>query len=241
MKHFDAYGKLAESDVEDACQNGRYAIQGDAQHRIPADVIGKLKIQSTDRFLDIGCGLGLNLEPIAQIALLAVGIDHPNVVAKAQARIQADNVRFIGDNFLSATFEHKFEKVLAYSVLPSLPDAETMMLFVDRALSLLAPNGRMVLGDLANQDKKGRFSSSGRGQAFIKDWQASFDQQSSDEKLSAFTEASPTVVLNDDVILDLVKHIRRAGFHAYLVDQPQDLPFGNSREDVLVVGPEYAD
>ena len=29
--------------------------------------------------------------------------------------------------------------------------------------------------------------------------------------------------------------------HAYVLDQPQNLPFGNSREDILVVGPEYED
>jgi len=39
--------------------------------------------------------------------------------------------------------------------------------------------------------------------------------------------------------MKILLHARKKGFHSYLLEQPSNLPFGNSREDILIVGPEY--
>jgi hypothetical protein len=50
------------------------------------------------------------------------------------------------------------------------------------------------------------------------------------------------LTFDDSLILKIIEHNNRHNnFYAYVLDQPQNLPFGNSREDILVVGPEYED
>lgn len=239
MSHFDVYGKMAEQDVNETCQNGRYAIQKDAEANIPADIIAKLAIKPMDSFLDIGCGLGLNLGPIGQMVQSAVGVDHDKVIEKTKERISHPSVELIGGNFLEIDFDRQFDKVLAYSVLPALPDEKMLYDFVEKSLSVLKPEGRMLLGDLSNGDKKARFLKSQRGERFKQEWDKNYANQSDDENLSSFSEAGPAVEITDKMVMEIISFIRGKGFHAYVLDQPQNLPFGNSREDILVVGPEY--
>ena len=47
-----------------------------------------------------------------------------------------------------------------------------------------------------------------------------------------------TVTFDDSVMLRLVKHIRSKNYHAYVLAQPENLPFGHTREDILIVHPE---
>ncbi|MGH1403784.1 MAG: class I SAM-dependent methyltransferase [Alphaproteobacteria bacterium] len=244
MSHYDTYGRMAQStEVSSVTQNGRYKAQQDAELHVPDDVIRKLQPTSQDHFLDVGCGLGLNLRPVSQMVETATGCDHPNVIAKlkqASPDIQAD---LVGGNFLELDFAQKYTKILAYSVVPALPDMDTVYAFIDKTLSILDPAGRVLLGDLANVDKKKRFLDSTRGQVFQKKWEELSSGQQQDDDISVFqTEQDrAAVVMNDAVIFDLVGHIRKQGFHAYIVDQPQNLPFGNTREDIVIIGPEYED
>ena len=46
---------------------------------------------------------------------------------------------------------------------------------------------------------------------------------------------SSLVAVDDSFLLDLMMHIRNKGFEAYVLPQPLDLPFGGSREDILVM------
>ena len=41
--------------------------------------------------------------------------------------------------------------------------------------------------------------------------------------------------------LKIIEYIRRKNFHAYVLDQPPNLPFGNTREDILVLSLENED
>jgi hypothetical protein len=43
------------------------------------------------------------------------------------------------------------------------------------------------------------------------------------------------ITFDDALVLDVMAFIRRKGFEAFLLPQPIDLPFGGSREDILVV------
>jgi hypothetical protein len=43
--------------------------------------------------------------------------------------------------------------------------------------------------------------------------------------------------LDDAVVLGIVARCRAAGFDAYLLPQPPELPMTNRREDVLIVRP----
>ena len=105
------------------------------------------------------------------------------------------------------------------------------------------PGGQALLGDMANVDKKKRFLASHLGKNFQKNWNKLRTESKEENDMSEFhsDEDITAVILTDDVILKLIKYIRDNNFHAYLLDQPQNLPFGHTREDLLIVGPEYED
>jgi SAM-dependent methyltransferase len=244
MSNYNIYGKLAQSvSIPNILQNGRYISQAKAEAGIPNDVVKKLKPQSCDTFLDVGCGLGLNLLPIAKLVNNATGCDHPNVIKKLIKQNPKLDVKYISGDFLEEHFTVKYSKILAYSVIPALPNFEVAVTFIDKILSILKPSGRALLGDLANIDKKKRFLKSERGKNFQEKWESIQTIDSKDNDVSAFAteEDSITLDINDKIIEYFIRHIRSKGFNAYILDQPQSLPFGNTREDILIVGPEYED
>lgn len=237
--HFDIYGAIAEKKLSSTSQNGRYSLQEDAEKNIPSDVLSKLRLNPGDHVLDIGCGSGLNIDYMANIAEHVTGCDHPNVIKRTADNIRAENVTLLGGSFLDLQFSQKFDRILIYGVVSVLPDEKTVASFIDKALKLLKPSGRMLIGDIPNLEKRARFASSNRGKEFQKNWEQDSKKLDAGKDLEAFSEAEETVDFNDSVVMNLVLNLRRQGFHAYIVDQPQNLPFGNSREDILVVGSEY--
>lgn len=124
-----------------------------------------------------------------------------------------------------------FDALLCYSVLHYVFADGSIFGFLDSALSLLAPGGRMLIGDIPNVSRRKRFFSSQAGVAYHK----AFMQ----------TETSPVVEFNrieqdqidDAVLFGLVQRARAEGFDAYVVPQDPALPMANRREDLLVMRP----
>ena len=240
MAQFELYGKMADAKVCDTCQNGRYLVQREAEKEIYLDVIDKLRITSNDSFIDIGCGSGVNLEPISALVKEAAGCDHPRVIQRLQEK-KLQNITWYPGDFLDLEFARTFTKILIYNVVPALPSKKIVYSFIEKALTLLDPAGRMLVGDIANIDKKARFLNSLRGKEFQREWIKTFAEGGGEGEVALLRTAGKSVITNDDFVIGLVNHIRMKGFHAYLVDQPQHLPFGNTREDIVVVGPDYSD
>jgi hypothetical protein len=162
-------------------------------------------------------------------------VDHPAVIERFKARFQAENITLIGGDFLDVDLGHTFDRVLIYSVLHCLDSDDHLFQFLDHALAYLAADGRMLIGDIPNQDRKQRFLASERGRRFQLEWEQRVSEMSND-----FAPHPPFdgVSFGDDTILRILSHLRSIGWQAYLVEQPAKLPFGNTREDILVVGPE---
>ena len=117
--------------------------------------------------------------------------------------------------------------VIAYSVLHYVVLDTNPFDFLDKALNLLAPGGRLLVGDIPNQSMRRRFFSSDAGRAFHRSFTG--------------TDTEPEVVFNtleiekidDSVLIGLMMRARAAGFDAYIVPQRPDLPYANRREDLL--------
>lgn len=239
MTQFDFYGRIAEAGVEETLQNGRYLTQKDAEAFVPEDVSRKLLFASEDVVLDIGCGLGINAFPASRIVREVTCVDHGSVLSRLRAKCSGENnIVFKEGDFLELSFKEMYTKIIMYSVVPALPDMDVVRSFVDKALCLLEPKGLMLIGDIANVDKKRRFQASEQGRRFEEEWA----RKRADEKktdLSQYINDNKTVVMGDDEVIALLGQIRSQGFDAYLLPQPKNLPFGYTREDILVVGPEY--
>ena len=121
---------------------------------------------------------------------------------------------------------------MAYSVLHVLPSREAVHEFVRAAADRLAPGGRLLLGDIPNTDLKDRFRASAAGREFEAGWRKQMETLSGDEVIRAPQFADP-VSFDDRMSMDLMLNLRDAGLDAYLLRQDPDLPFGNTREDII--------
>lgn len=109
--------------------------------------------------------------------------------------------------------------------------------FVERAFALLEPGGRMLIGDIANADQRQRFLDSDFGRDFTAAWQARRLAETPPDAAAGAVptpEAVPVVRIGDDLLLRLLARFRRDDAHAYIVPEAPHLPFGHTREDILI-------
>lgn len=225
----------AQTDLPDTEIAGRYPFQAVAERRILGDVVAKLALQPTDRLLEVGCGPGNLLIPLSFLVDQASGIDNAPAIQRLQQRApQATNLSGLAGNFLEMDLAgQRFDKILVYSVLHYLASEEEAFRFVDRCLRLCAPGGRILFGDLPNRDRKRRFGNSEAGRAVRADWDAQVAQAGS-HAFDSLPGDNALIAIDDALLLALLAHIRGQDCEAYLLPQPLDLPFGGSREDLLV-------
>jgi cyclopropane fatty-acyl-phospholipid synthase-like methyltransferase len=232
IKIFNVFGALAESELSATQRAGRYVAQAKAEKNVPADVAQKLALTPADTLLDIGCGTGLTLFPLSALVASATGVDHPATVARLTRELPRSNIRLVGGNFPNVELSGRFSKILTYSVIQCLTDEEETFAFIDAALDLLEPEGRLLIGDMSNVDLRRRFHESEAGQRFQKEW----------ERQAAAGSPPPLpdpdrLVITDGFVMRLLARLRGRGLHAWALPQHEDLPFGNTREDLLVVKP----
>ena len=130
-----------------------------------------------------------------------------------------------------AALQGKVDAILCYSVLHYVLIDVAFFRFLDASLSLLAPGGQMLIGDIPNISKRKRFFASETGIRFH-------------QKFMETTE-SPSAVFNqiehdqidDAVVFALLQRARSSGFDAYVLPQNPSLPMANRREDILITRP----
>jgi 2-polyprenyl-3-methyl-5-hydroxy-6-metoxy-1,4-benzoquinol methylase len=228
---FEAYGAQAGTAMSETEQAGRYTGQAKAERLIGPDLVAKMDLSKTDTLLDIGCGPGLIARMLAPRVKRVVVLDHPNIIRHLRPKVRGRNISLIAGDFMSTNFKRQFEKVIIYSVLHYLSTPEDALAFVDKACSLLKPGGRLLIGELANRDLKDRFANSAAGKRFDKTW------QKTKGRVMKPIDDPEHFPINDAFVLDLQRHLRAQGLHAWLLPENPALPFGNTREDLLVARP----
>ena len=237
MNIFEAYGKVSQKEDNPTIINGRYQFQSESEKFIEEEIIQKLSLSSSDNLLDIGCGSGDISYKLSKLVDSVTLCDHPRIIDRIKRVYKKNNFRYIDQDFLSANFKkQKFEKILSYSVIHCLNTENEVFEFIDKIISLLKPNGKALIGDIPNKNKLNRFLSSKRGKEFQKEWenkkqQIGIRQTTIGDYLSKDLKF---VEFNDILILKILKHIREKNFNAYIYDQKSILPFGNSREDLVI-------
>ena len=218
--------------------SGRLRVQAAAERLVVSDVARKLCLKPDDELLEIGCGGGNLLIPISFSVVKCIGIDHENLTSYAMQRYNGENIEYISGQFPATRPEGKFDKILIYSVLAYMHNREELFDFLSKALEHLSRSGRMLLGDITCSGKKKRFIDSEQGQEFLAKW----DEIVSKNPGASMPAAPPGLIeMNDEMVMDILLFFRKKGFHSYVVEQNSELPFGKTREDIVVVGPEYKD
>jgi len=230
------YGKLAYFLSDYTEISGRLLYQKQAEKNILADVLSKLQLSSSDSVLDIGCGPGNLLIPLSFFAHDITGIDHPTCVERLSERLSgSSNVNVAAGNFLDLRVDKKFTKILCYSVLQHLENRDQLFQFIDKALALLLPGGRALFGDVPNESAKKRFINSDEGQIFKQQWAQAIEAMEGVQAERVYLERVKSLNFDDALVLEILRRYRSRGFHAYVLSQSSDLPFGNRREDILIV------
>ena len=127
-------------------------------------------------------------------------------------------------------YDGRVDMVLAYSVLHYVHADGNLFPFVDRSLALQAPGGQLLLGDIPNASKRARFFASEAGIRFHRAFTGA-------DGTPPVDDATARDGIDDAVVLAILERCRRAGFDAYVVPQPPDLPMANRREDIVVHRP----
>ena len=239
MDFYQAHGKFAEDLTDPVLISGRYIFQKEKQNRIVFDVRKKLKIKKTNTLLEIGCNIGFILTPLSYYVKEAVGIDHPSCLKYYQTVGVPENITLISGRWPNVNPGRMFDKILVYSVMHYIENAEMARIFIDECLKYLSPNGLLMLGDIPNIDAKERFINSDYGKNFHKRFlktkvKLNQDVESIHQQSIISNTKKISNYLDDKFIIDLLADMRLRNFGSYVVPQMDDLPFSKTREDILI-------
>lgn len=132
---------------------------------------------------------------------------------------------------LIATLAGRVDAAIVYSVLHYLFVDTNLWRFLDAMLGLLAPGGHCLIGDIPNVSMRRRFFDSATGKAFHRAYVGR------DEDPVVRHNAIEAGQIDDSVVFAILQRARAAGFHAFVLPQPDSLPMHNRREDILIVRP----
>lgn len=215
------------------------SYRANKEHAILADLIGKIPaLEQLQRIVvDIGPGCGelarLMLEHCERHQHRLMLIDSEEMLAQLPDVPCAHKVPAYYPQCpqVFENYSGKVDAIIVYSVFQYVFAEGNPWDFIDRSLALLAPGGRLLIGDIPNISRRKRFFASETGIRFHQTFTG--------------TEETPEVRFNvlepsyidDSVVLAIVARARAAGFDAFVVPQADDLPMANRREDVLIVRP----
>jgi hypothetical protein len=128
-------------------------------------------------------------------------------------------------------FRGQIDAIICYSVLHYIFAESNLFDFLDQSLALLADGGQMLIGDIPNVSKRKRFFSSPAGIQFHQAFTGTAEIPKAE--FNSIDQGK----MDDSVLLSLLLRARNAGYDAYLLPQPADLPMANRREDLLLFKP----
>lgn len=209
------------------------------EHAIFSDIRQKLTNleQESRRVVDIGPGcsdlpkmlINLCCERNHKLTL----IDSSEMLDLLSCEPFVDKVDALYPNCpdLIAEFQGAVDVILCYSVLHYILIDTAFFRFLDVSLSLLAPGGQMLIGDIPNISKRKRFFASETGVRFHQKF-----MQTSGKPEVQFNKIEHDQI-DDAIVFALLQRARASGFDAYVLPQNPLLPMANRREDILIVRP----
>lgn len=239
--HYDTYGELAEKIDSPILISGRNSFHDHAIAAIVDDVKTKLGLDRSQRLLEIGCNVGLLLSPLAAEVNEAVGVDHPSLVAKYRELGVPKNVTLVPGCWPDVEVDRGFDRILVCAVMQYLPGKEAALGFINACVDSLDPGGLLLLADLPNEDMRRRYLESSSGRRFSEEYDSLRERSRARETKGEYaardriySKGHMDIYLDDAFSLNLLKEMRLRGHDAFVLPQPQGLPFCFSREDILI-------
>lgn len=241
-----SYAKMVTESDNKTMIAGRYESDQGKEKDIFTSISALLKLDNRVglNFIDIGCGYGNLTDSFIELAknnqFKTTLIDIAEIIERHKNECNLTNdFTLISGNFpsnLTAPITEMFDCILIYSVLHCVDEPETL---IDEAIKLLNPGGRLLIGDIPNVNKKGRFLATPIGRAFDADYKGiPVEKTPYYQDHFDFIEKNQqqlNVKLDDDFLIKIMSKYRKQGYNVYIYEQNEGLPFSKTREDLLIV------
>lgn len=245
---FSKYKKVGFADLQRLAQDNSISMYEkigfpDAYRKgregyIFEDIVQKLGVSSGDRnkvWLDIGPGCTdvpkMVFELCKQQEFRLLWADSKEMLdLLPDADFVEKTVGYFPDNMSGMIEQYAggVDYIVAYSVLQCGPFYDTSMFrFIDTALTMLRPGGKMLVGDISNVSKRRRFFATETGAKFHRE----FMKTDSKPEVN-YLQMEPE--MDDGVLFSILLRYRGFGFETYLLPQNERLPMYNRREDILI-------
>jgi cyclopropane fatty-acyl-phospholipid synthase-like methyltransferase len=187
------------------------------------------------QILDIGCGCSDLVNHMIEFV-----IEEDKWLTLVDSKAMLDNISTINSNSqkkiktIPGCFPNiktgrnlKYDAILVYSVIQYPFIEQSIFKFIHRCVDLLAPGGRLLIGDVPNISARNRFMDSADGIEFK-------NQEVPDQDNIGLIHKDDERI-DDSVVLSILHRYRNYGCETYLLPQAKKLPFYNRREDILIV------
>ena len=196
------------------------------------DIIQKTNLSANQRVLDIGCGcsdLTDLLKRYCEENEINLYLNDSHEMLSQLNFSNSKNIKLIPGKFPdildNKPFEKNFDVILIYSVIQYVFNDGNMYSFIHKCLSILNKGGVILIGDIPNISSRDRFIKSDEGKKFLKSKQE-------DTNIKIIHQNHERI--DDSIILSLIQRFRNFDCETYLLPQPNNLPFGNRREDIII-------
>jgi len=196
------------------------------------DIIKKTNLSANQRVLDIGCGcsdLTDLLKRYCEENEINLFLNDSHEMLSQLNFSNSKNIKLIPGKFPdildNKPFEKNFDVILIYSVIQYVFNDGNMYSFIHKCLSILNKGGVILIGDIPNISSRDRFIKSDEGKKFLK-------SKKDDTNIKIIHQNHERI--DDSIILSIIQRFRNFDCETYLLPQPNNLPFGNRREDILI-------
>ena len=237
---YEDFKKLAQDDSLSVYQKIGFPdeYRKEKERFIFEDIYSKLDLQNEKSkvFLDIGSGCSdlvsyiIGMSVIQEFKLLLVDSKEMLDLVPDSDSVEK-NYGYFPDQTedLVNKYYGGVDYIVCYSIFHYVFYNTCIFRFLDVALSLLKPGGKLLIGDIPNVSKRKRFFSSDQGVKYHQDFTNS----------STLPEVHPYVLepnqIDDGIIFSILQRYRNSGYETYLLSQSKKLPMWNRREDILIV------
>ncbi len=205
------------------------------EKHIYSDICKKLDLEKENlNILDIGCGCSELLDQIIigsskkKSSLFLV--DSEEMLNNVNHDICSNNIHLVPGYFpkidlFNSKFNNYFDRILVYSVIQYVFLEQNIYDFIHKCIDLLKSDGMLLIGDIPNISTRDRFINSDEGQKFLTN---KFEN-------SVEIEHEKHERIDDSILISIISRFRNFGCETYILPQSTILPFGNRREDILII------
>jgi len=231
-KYFSSLAK--NNKINKTEKVGRYKLHANLEKKIFNDIIKKLNLKKNDKLLDIGCGCGTMVDRLVRYCKkkkINITLCDINAVLKISKKKYSNNknIKFLVGEFQKKKFKQKFDKILCYSVIQYSNNPRN---FFEKILRILNHDGKALIGDIPNINKKYRFLKSEFGKKFEEKRLKRKINIKSFKKFKKTKNHYP--LINDGFSKYILNLCHKNNRNCLILKQPKKLPFSFTREDILV-------